>query len=98
MTAVAEQFPLLENRFFFRAPGCPGSSYILIKRGKNFSVTLIQANMGWIDVAFNLLCILKEWDFPGHHEGIPKKKKKNRQTSVSDNRVLSTCEDDFSLV
>lgn len=77
MTAVAEQFPLLENRFiFFRAPGCPGSSYVLIKRGKNFSVTLIQANMGWIDVAFNLLCILKEWDFPGHREGIPKKKKK----------------------
>lgn len=60
-------------------------------------MTLIQENMGWIDVVFNLLCILKEWDFPGNAREFPKKKKK-RQTSVFDNRLLSTCEDDFSLV
>lgn len=59
-------------------------------------MTLILANMGWIDVAFNLLCILKEWDFPGNVREFPKKKKGRQVYLTTD--MLSTCEDDFSLV
>lgn len=66
-----------------------------LSKRENFSVTLIQTNMEWIDVAFNLLCILKDWDFPGIMREFPKKK---RQMSVFDNGVLSTQEDSFSLV
>lgn len=52
---------------------------LLTKRGKNFSLTLIPTNTEWIDAAFNLVCILKEWEFPAITEGIPKKKKKGRR-------------------
>ena len=51
----------------------------LTKRGKNFNLTLIPTNTEWIDAAFNLVCILKEWEFPAITEGIPKKKKKRKQ-------------------
>lgn len=50
----------------------------LTKRGKNFNLTLIPTNTEWIDAAFNLVCILKEWEFPAITEGIPKKKKKKK--------------------
>lgn len=47
-------------------------SYTLTKR-ENLSLTLIQTNAGWIDEAFNLVCILKEWEFPSTMREFPKK-------------------------
>lgn len=69
---------------------------LLTKRGKNFSLTLIPTNTEWIDAAFNLVCILKEWEFPAITEGIPKKKKK-RQTSLFEYGAPSTRADRFNL-
>lgn len=58
--------------------------HLLCNKDENFSLTFIHTNTEGIDRAFNLVCILKEWEFPAITREFPKK-----QTSLFENVALS---------